>query len=166
MHLYFYARGISHQVELWKIFMQSQFWKWKRYNLKKKKDEFILVQGSLRPSFYGTWEYVFPKECLADVLSIMGIANPHTKKDGYAGKGYFTFANSIRNFGARKLLGAKAIPKKIWEAADKIEPSILIDSTWRGLSHCRVDGVAIHPIGIKEDVEYTWKETGYRQEML
>ena len=72
MHLYFFARGKFEQLELWKSHAQAAYWKWRRVD-KDGKEEVKIVQGSLRPSVLGAYEYVFPKEALAEVCSFFGI---------------------------------------------------------------------------------------------
>ena len=61
MHLYFFLRGNYPCVETFKTLAQGQFWQWKRINLATNKEETILVQGALRPTVFGAYEYVFPE---------------------------------------------------------------------------------------------------------
>ncbi len=152
MHLYFFVRGVKHQFDLWVALMQNHHWRWIRTNLKTKKDEVILVQGALRPSVMGTYEYIFPEECLAEVLAILNLD--------------WDRPNSIKLAALRTMLGCKKIPKKIMEEAKKINPSVVIDGTMRGLSHCKVPGVAVHIIGTKADDRKECEQWGYEQEML
>ena len=92
MHFVILTRGAPEQVDVWKKFMETQMFNWKRKPLlkddkgnfipdgvdekgnpkfKRGNDEFTRVQGALRPiSFY---EYVFPEECLGEVLAMMNI---------------------------------------------------------------------------------------------
>ena len=158
MHLVLYARGIIQQVELWKAMAQGQFFKWGRKNLKTGKIEYVLVQGALRPSILGAWEYVFPKECLAEVINILGIHIPRECEHGFKFK--------AKSAVLRKIHGVKKIPKEIIEEAKKIQSSILLENSWRGLSHIIVQGVSIHAVGIKEDVVKEIPQWGYEQEML
>jgi len=130
MHLYFLTRGIKGQVEQWEKFMQSQFFNFPRRRETTKRNETIAVQGALRP--IQLWEFVFPKDCLQDVLLNMKV-NPKSPEP-YAGwDKYSVFF--------RKLLKAKEIPKI------DVEPGSIIS---RPLT---VAGVVVHPIGIKEDEE-------------
>lgn len=131
-------------MEIWKVLMRSQFFKWKRLNLKTNQDEFHLVQGALRPSILGAWEYVFPEEALSDVLSMMGIVD----NTSYGFKG---FGLKSRHLVLRKLFGAKPIPKDILKKVKDIPHSILLNNSWRAVGDCRTPGVAIHVIGIKKD---------------
>lgn len=159
MHLFFYARGIINQIEVWKVLMQGQFWKWKRKNLATGQEEFSLVQGALRPSVMGAWEYIFPEECLPAVLSIMGIADENIGATA-------SLANKFKLAGLRVIFGADEIQKEAYEEARKIMPSLLINDSMRGLSHCIVPGVSIHTIGIKKDLRQDFVQIGYNQEML
>jgi len=142
---------------------QGLFWKWKRINLETKKEEIILVQGALRPSVMGAWEYVFPEECLADVIAVMGLANSIGAIP--------TFMNKARLAILRKTFGAEKIPKEIFEEAAKIPPSIVLNDSYRGLSTLLVPGVCIHPIGIKREIrrDFDFSSTGqgkFNQEAL
>jgi len=167
MHLIFYIRGIYNQVEMFKTLAQGQFWKWKRINLETGKEEITLVQGSLRPSLLGAYEYIFPEECLAEVLSVFGLT-----KDSFGTKPFFI--GKVKIAALRKAFGAKKIPKVAFEAAKDIPSSVMITNSQRGLSQLFVTGVAIHPLGIKYDEfkEKDWdtqagSDTGkYYQEML
>jgi len=156
MHLYFFLRGITHQLEMTKIFLQSQYFKWVRINLKTGKEEIKLVQGSLRPTIFGAYEYVFPEEALADVLSMIGIVDATD---------YFQ-SKELRLKFLRPIFNCKKIPDKIFKEAAKIPNSMTLDGSWRGLSNCIVGGVAYHVIGIKKDARRVWEEAGYEQEML
>ena len=146
MHLYFYMRGIYDRIEALKVMLQGYYWKWKRINLDTGKEEEILVQGALRPSVLGAWEYIFPEECLAEVLCVMGITdNP------YRGEKPKARMERLQLAFLRKIFSAKRITKEIYEEAVKIPQSIILAGTWRGLSHCIIPGTAIHCIGIKKD---------------
>jgi hypothetical protein len=157
-------RGIYSQIEVLKTQLQCTFWKWKRLNLDTGKIEEILVQGALRPSVLGAYEYIFPEECLAEVLCVMGIkGEEHTHSD--------RFKDKLRLAFLRKVFGAKKIPKSFYEEAIKIPQSLIIAGTWRGLSHCIIPGTAVHCIGIKaddrRDFDFTKEGLGrYNQEAL
>ncbi len=161
MHLYFYIRGINQQVELWKLFAQTQWWRWIRTNLKTKKIEETLVQGALRPSVFGAWEYIFPEECLAEVLTSFKVVDAGSSIGAEP-----TRKNKAGLFVLRKLFGCKKIPKKIYEEAKKIQGSVMINGYWRGISQLNIPGVSIHIIGYKEDVRKKVEKWGYEQEML
>lgn len=164
MHLVFFIRGIYNQVEVLKTQLQSICWKWKRINLDTGLEEAILVQGALRPSVLGAWEYIFPEECLAEVLAVLGkTTEKYTAADRY--KDIFRLAF------LRKIFSVKKIPKEIYEKAKEIPQSVIIDNCWRGLSHCIIPGTAVHIIGIKEDerrdFDFTAQGQGrYNQEAL
>ena len=69
----------------------------------------------------------------------------------------------LKRTNAKELVGADISELEIAKAK-KIIPTILIGN--RGLSTLMLEGVAIHPIGIKYDRRYKWKEIGYEQEMV
>jgi len=157
MHLYLYARGKFSQVEEWKCLAQAAFWKWRRINIKTGKKETTIIQGALRPSVLGAYEYVFPKEALAEVLSFFGITK--NEQYGFNGLGLYT-----RHFAMRKIFGCKKIQNNIFEKAGKIPATFTTTEFERGGSNCIIPGVAIHLIGIKEDE--TREILGYIQEAL
>lgn len=160
MHLYFYARGIYDRVEIWKTLAQSHFWKFDRRNLTTNLIEHDLVQGSLRPSIFGAWEYVFPEESLAEVLSVFGIVE-QTEFGNLKGLQYKT-----KMFALRKMFGAEAIPKKIYEASLKIPSIIALNTSTRGLNNNIIPNVDLHVIGIKKDRRQIMPEWNFEQEML
>ena len=159
MHLQIMIRGINTQCELWKIMAQAQFLKWTRKDLETGKDFDVLFQMALRPSVLGTWELVFPDNCLATVLSMLGF---HEKKRGEH--------KNMKMKVLRKMCGVKKIPEKYWVEAGEIGNSITIADSLRGLSSLEINGVIIYPIGIKKDEfgEMLDPNTGktYYQELL
>lgn len=164
MHLQFYLRGLPQHVELWKALTQGQFFKWRRILKETNEEEIILVQGGLRDSVLGTYEYIFPKEALATVLAIFGKVDP---KDIGA---ELTIGRGMKLGVLRKLTGTKKIPKRIWEKAKDIPKSIVINDAERGLSYPGgAAKVSVHIIGIKEDVTGDMLQADgktYIQEML
>lgn len=157
MHLYLYVRGKFEQLELWKCHAQTSYWKFRRMNNKTGKEETIMVQGALRPSILGAYEFVFPKEALAEVCSFFGIM----RNTQY---GFGRLGLTMRHFAMRKVFGCKKIPEKILKAAEKIPPTFTTAEFERGASDCKIPGVAVHVIGIKED---RMDDLGdYHQEML
>jgi len=142
MHLSFLTRGVNHEIELFKIFMQAQMFPWKRINLKTGKDEITAVQGSLRP--IQLWEYIFPEECLGEVLAMLGLTNP---------KDYMTTPSlsKAKRWALMKMLQSKPLP------AMPDQPIT------RFISRA---GVAIYPIGIKKDPRKDYPNFGYNQEGL
>ncbi len=157
MHLYFFVRGKFEQVELWKTHAQSAYWKWRRIDQKTKKEETKIVQGALRPSVFGAYEYIFPKEALAEVCSFFGI----TRNELY---GFGKIGLYSRHFCLRKIFGVKRIPKDILKKAAKIPPTFTTEEFERGGNNCIIPGIALHVIGMKEDVH---KVVGnYYQEAL
>lgn len=159
MHLYFFVRGKFAQVEEWKAHAQAAYWKWRRIN-PKGKEEMTLVQGALRPSVLGAYEYVFPREALAEVCSFFGIKDheEYTHSD--------RFKDKFRLVTLRKIFGAKKIPKKILKEAQGIPKTFMTGEFERGGSNCVIPGVALHAIGIKADDYRKFPETGYSQEAL
>ena len=147
MHLTFFVRGKFEQIELWKSHAQSAYWKWRRINQKTGKEEITLVQGALRPSVLGAYEYIFPKEALAEVCSFFGIE----RNESY---GFGNLGLSTRHLALRKLFGCKKIPQKILDQSKLIPDSFTTSEFERGGSNCKIPGVAMHVIGIKKDREY------------
>lgn len=144
MHLYFFVRGKFEQVELWKAHAQASYWKWRRTNLKTNKEEITLVQGALRPSVLGAYEFVFPESALAEVCSFFGIV----KNESY---GFGRLGLSLRHATLRKIFGSKKIPEKILKKASEIPSTFTTGEFERGCSNCIISGVALHVIGIKKD---------------
>ena len=144
------TRGINQQVELWKKFMETQMFSWKRKALKnmvlsdgrkiKKGEEFsVPVQGALRP--IQLWEYVFPEECLPEVLAMLNVpASGHREE-----------LPKPAEFALRKILKAK----KIKPYTPPAQKRFIADA-----------GVGVYLIGTKEDVKQKWEELGVEQEML
>lgn len=157
MHLYLFIRGKFEQVELWKVHAQAAYWKLRRINNKTGEEEIILVQGALRPSVMGAYEYVFPKEALAEVCSFFGI-------NGNESYGFGRLGLTMRHMAMRKVFGCKKIPKKILKKAEKIPITFSTEQFERGGTNCIVGGVGRHIIGIKEDRIGVLGD--YTQEML
>lgn len=144
MHLYLFVRGKFEQVEQWKCHAQAAYWKFRRKDKNTGEDKTTLLQGALRPSVLGAYEYVFPKEALAEVCSFFGITK--NQQYGFGKLGLYT-----RHFSLRKIFGCKKIPKKILKEAAEIPHFFLTEEFERGVSNCKIPGVAVHVIGIKED---------------
>jgi len=157
MHLYLFVRGKFEQIELWKSHAQSTYWKFRRINNKTGKEETILVQGALRPSVLGAYEYVFPKEALAEVCSFFGI----TTNESY---GFRKLGLNTRHFALRKIFGCRKIPKAILKKAANIPASFSTKEFERASSNCIIPGVSLHVIGIKKDREILMGD--YTQEGL
>lgn len=160
MHLYFFLRGKFEQIELWKCHAQAAYWKWRRINLKTGKEETTLVQGALRPTIFGAYEYIFPKESLAEVLSFFGIGEEQSDV-----KFQFTWLGAKARYAVlRKMFNCKKIQKSILKKAKKIPNSFTTEEFERGVSNCIVGGAGPHIIGIKEDTMIDLY--GYHQEGL
>lgn len=147
MHLYFMVRGVIHQLNLFEMFMSTQMFPWKRKNLKTGKDEYIQVQGGLRRAPWG-YEYVFPEECLAEVLTMLEIMPKDNRWD----------LGSVKSWVIRKALGKGDAGHKVLPIP-KYKPVL----TTR---YIEKRGIAIYPIGIKKDARQKMEEWGYEQEML
>ena len=171
MHLFIGTRGISQNFEMWKKFMETQmFWFRQKPILKDDKGNFlknpdgtyqygpegmVKVQGALRPIQF--FEYVFPQESLQEVLAMMNCQSYYKNLRPEMQPIAWTM---------RKLLHAKKIPdmgeefskKERWQITDKFVP---------------MDGMAVYPIGIKEDITQDFiftdgkgGEVGFNQEGL
>lgn len=144
MHLIFYMRGVLQHVENTKLFLQTQMFPWERVNLKTGEKEIHLVQGALRPSVLGAWEYVFPEESLLEVLTMLKLKDNEVGSDP-------TLKNHLKLSFLRQIFGAKKLPK--WEP---VPTNKFIETT----------GVSFHIIGLKKDKRANCPQFGYRQELL
>jgi len=98
--------------------------------------EHMQVQGSLRP--VELWEYVFPEECLPEVLTALEIKpedRAYNNDLGIKGK-IKKLGNKTKLAMLRKTLGAEEIPEYT-----PVQTNRYIEKR----------SVAIHPIGIKKD---------------
>lgn len=159
MHLYLFVRGKFTQVEEWKAHAQAAYWKFRRINGKTGEEETILVQGALRPSVMGAYEYVFPREALTEVCAFFGI-----KDAGY--KFGNLKAEKLRLAVLRKIFQAKKIPKDILKKAAEMPSTFSTAEFERGCSNCIIPGIGLHAIGIKEDEYRYFPEFDYTQEAL
>lgn len=141
MHIFLATRGIKQNVDYWTMMMQLSMYPWQRTNLETGKKEVSMVQGALRP--IQLWEYIIPKESLAEVLTAM----QKTKGDqkAYFGKGLAKYSLPT----LRKILGANPIPEIDAVKTDRI---------------LHMPGVGIELIGVKDDE--TNETFGYNQEGL
>lgn len=162
MHLYFIPRGIRHSIEIFEKFMQTQMFAWKRVNVKTKKEEITMVQGAYRDAG-PVKEYIFPEECLDEVLEMLGYYDKTQTEWGIS---------DFKNFWLRRMLGNKVrkIPKKIKVYPDIPKMSLLAtreDGTqeYKPYRYIERRGVIIDFIGIKKD-ERQNNAWGYKQEML
>ncbi len=158
MHLQLYVRGLCPQVELWKSMMQNHFFKWRRTNIKTGKEEITLVQGGLRNSVLGTYEFTFPEESLPDVLSLIG----STSKEKIGIGVQNSFMNRTRLATLRKLCNVKKIPKSAFEKAKKLKSSVYFNDSERGFSDVIIPGTSVHPIGIKKDKQITMYDPQFK----
>ena len=147
------VRGINQSFEIWKKFMETMMFDWKRQPLlrdekgeyiknpdgsyKQGPDQYTKVQGSLRP--IQLFEYVVPQESLQEVLAMQ---NLH--------KTYDQLRPEVKPIAwtLRKLLGAKKIPdmpdlkaKESWQVTNKFVPMDTV-----------AGGTAVYVIGMKNDI--------------
>lgn len=151
MHIFFFFRGLEHFVSLYKAHLQGIYWRWDRKD-KTGKETTMLVQGALRPSFLGMYEYVFPEECLSEVIAVLGI------NEGC------NWTRDLQMDALRRMCGLKRIPKKNFKEAAKVPENIILQNSCRGLSAVRIPGVSVSVVGIKKDKR--GEMYGYEQEML
>lgn len=167
MHVYFMTRGIMSMRNNWVDGMKTRMFPWKRKNIQTGQDEWKMVQGALRP--IELWEYVLPKECLQECL---------TMQHSFDGK--ISVVNEVNNLRPeiknyalvmQKLLGLKPFPKfeKPIQYGYLAEPG----SPPMAVNWVPIDGFAVYPIGIKDDVTQDFPdfkepgaEKGFHQEGL
>lgn len=142
------VRGLKKELDIFLMFMQCQMFPWKRTNLKTKKEGYTLIQGALR-EFGFLYEYVFPKECLQEVLTMLNAKDGDTNNLG-----------EFRSWIIRKVLGYHGKKVKIKPIPDyePIKPAVINSPIQKGVvvathRHIPMHGVAVYLIGIKEDVE-------------
>lgn len=139
MHVVFGTRGIKQATELWLKFMETRMFKAKVKNLQTGQDEFIAVQGALRP--IQLWDYVFPEEALDQVLSMM-----EADKNNWNEK-----EDKVKTKVLQKALNLDPMPKK-W---NKVDAPYLMK-----------DNVAFYFIGTKKDVKGVSNDGKYEHEKL
>lgn len=145
MHLDLFLRGKIEFVSVWESHVQAQYFKLRKKNIENGEESCVGVQLGLRKGIFGSYELIFPKEALAEVLSILGIYKPVS----YAA----LKSSKYKHFVMRVLFGDKPVPKKVWKEVQELKEkqNILIDNRERMLSNCIVPGVSVHLIGIKND---------------
>lgn len=173
MHLLLMTRGVIDKFEVWKKFMETQMFWWKRTNLKTNKDEYSKVQGVLRP--IQLFEYVFPetshvpvaadkdgnptkvveRDNLKEVLAMMNLQNAFPLRPEVSSYAWLL----------RKMVGFKPIPKETINDIKGKDRSMI---THRFVVDDNT-GMAVYPLGIKKDVTQDFNfENGesYHQEGL
>ena len=165
MHLILMTRGVNSEVEIWKKFMETQMWWWKRQPLlkdekgnyikdgvdddgnqkyKRGPEELTRVAGALRP--IQLWEYVIPEEGAG---MIDGKLTPTSNFKELLASLNLHNENPLRNemkpiaWALRKAMHLKPVPKFTELYGKKIQ-----ELTQRFIYS---DGVAVYPIGIKQD---------------
>jgi len=159
------TRGIQHCHDIWKTYMQTQWFLWGRQRLlQDDKGNFLKnpdgsfqrgeleptkVQGALRP--IQLWEYVFPKDGIqfvkdkAEIVpnknfyEVLAMLNQHQKYQNMRPE------LSLSGWILRKLMGAKKVPN-IPDDIKKKEDYMITDK------HIPMDGMSTYPIGVREDV--------------
>lgn len=147
MHVYFFLRGIKHEMELTEKFLQTQMFPFKRKRLSTGKHEVAMAQGALRE--IKLYEYVFPEESLDEVCTMLKLGSPDEKGEVKVGKPEASLRPMI--YGIRKMLGAKALKKH------KSVPTT---------KYIHRNGVALTMIGVKKDKRAEVKDWDYEQELL
>lgn len=163
MHLYFWVRGVRHQIALFEALAQGIFWRFKRTS-PEGEEKLFCVQGALRPSIWGAYEYILPDECLPEFLAMILNKTSIGMKDATPP----VFPYTAKMWVIRKFFEAEKIPDEVFLEADKIEPSIIFPEnvTKRCFSHMKIPGVSIHLIGIKKDKFAVFPTDEYFQEHL
>ena len=152
MHFVILTRGAPEQVDIWKKFVETQMFNWKRQPLlkdaqgkfipdgedengapkyKRGPEQVTRVQGALRPiEFY---EYVFPQECLPEVLAMMNLHKGDNLRPEVAAPAWI----------ARKIMKLKPVPKfpELYDKTTQELTSRFIPTTT----------VATYPIGVRSD---------------
>ena len=162
MHLIFLPYGINNKVDFFLGCLQYQFFPWRRLNVATGVWEIVAVQGSLRPTMFGAYEYIFPKESLGELLASLGV-----NKD--INKSIKIKHLDFQKLALRKILKCKNIPKTFININDK-EIKIEDAMAQRIITS---EGVSLYIIGIREDevrdnphFATPTAPKGYRQEML
>ena len=148
MHLYMVTRGVYHNRDVWLAAMQSQYFPWKRKNLKTGKEEVVMVQGKINP--IELWEYIFPEESLPEVLTMLNMNKGGSCEVGVLG-GHYGLKGKFIGDTLRRVLSCQKLPSVDAVPTNKFIPMM---------------GFGPSPIGIKKDERKEWKEIGYEQEML
>lgn len=127
MHGYILMRGVKHQLELTKKFMETTMLKWNTKNILSEHTLDRDVQFAMRP--IELFECVFPEESLPQFMAMLNLRTD----DKYQGYMFNTQMNLLR-----KMLGAQKFPDLDYK-------------TIKNIPFIPLKGVAIHPIGFKED---------------
>lgn len=135
-------RGVQHMQEELKALMRAQRFPFKWKDLKTGEEHMELLQGAYRPIEF--FEYIFPKESLTDVLRGMKITGPIQRQEIKA-----------ISWLMRKMMKLKEIPTltTAQKATGYVPQGTLNEKPIPAqLVHpMTVDGVAVYPLGIKED---------------
>ncbi|KKL46920.1 hypothetical protein LCGC14_2340760 [marine sediment metagenome] len=164
MHFVGVMRGPIRQMEEQKALMRAQRFPFKFKNLKTGKEKVNFVAGTYRPM--ELFEYIFPEPSLPDVLGGMQISGPVERPEGKA-IGWF-LRKALKLYQVPKLTSIKDVTGYI--------PKGTIDGEAipaQKVHQMLVDGVAIYPIGLRDDITKDYKftlgdgsEVEYHQEGL
>lgn len=159
MHCIFFLRGTETQIQKLKTYLSGQWWKFPVTNIKTGKTQFILVQGALRPSVFGSYEYIIPEGGLPEFLAMLGIEEDSvgTVK---------TKTNKARMVLLRTMFGAEKPSKAIYAESKKVKTCVYYTDRARGFAPFKMEGVSIHFIGIKRDDFRDFPENNCHQEAL
>ena len=134
-------RGIRHEMELTKKFMETTMLKWNTKDAMNGKDVGGQVQFALRP--IELFECVFPQDKLPQFMAMLNLRTD----DKYQG---YSFRAQMKLL--RKLLGAEQYPTIDYK---KVSDIPFIPNR----------GVAFHPIGFKKDEIGITNETSMQERL-
>ena len=164
MHFVGVMRGPIRQMEEQKALMRAQRFPFKFKNLKTGKEEVNFVAGTYRPM--ELFEYIFPEPSLNDVLGGMQITGPVERPEGKA-IGWF-LRKALKLYQVPKLTSIKNVTGYVPNGTingEKIPA--------QKVHNMIIDGVAIYPIGLRDDITKDYKftlgdgsEVEYHQEGL
>lgn len=160
------TRGIMDTRNKWVEFMKTRMFPWKRKNLATGEWETTLVAGALRP--IELWEYVHPEESLTEVFAMQHNADGSNNLTDLK-----ELRPEIKNYALlmQKLLKLKPIPK--FDKPQAFGYRATPDGQPVPVNWVPLDGFAVYPLGIKEDVKQEFPNfitptasKGYFQEAL
>ena len=147
MHLDLFLRGKIEFVSVWESHVQVQYFRFRMTNIKTGNKSEKMVQMGLRRGIFGSYELIFPKEALPEVLAFLGIV---TNDYGV----YGGLKRRLKMKVVRKLFGDESIPENIFKQAKEIyqtRGSLSLKNSERCLTSALIPDVAPHIIGIKYD---------------
>jgi len=151
MHLAFIPYGIKNFVDFFLEDLNHKFMPLKIYN--EKEEKYILMQCQVRLMPFGIVEFVFPKEFLNEVLSAFKI-----KKESEQSEYMKRLNKKILGVNPLNLLRKVLKLKKVPDYEEIPHPNIPMPEKF-------MQFIAIIPIGIREDGEFT-EQNGWRHEAI